>query len=446
MKFYNRKRELTLIRSFMQKRNRAHIIVITGRRRIGKTRLVLEAVGDKGIYLFAKNKTFPELLNDWTEELAKKFKIYGKFENFEQFLDFLFSKAKNTPITVIFDEVQRLYSIFPESFSTIQKVYDTQKETSKILIIFTGSAYTLMEKIFKDSKEPLFGRASEIMQLSYLPVKALEEILRDFNLFSGENLLHLFSIFDGIPYYIEELVETGRKSFKSALKELIVSRDLLWEEGENLLKTEMGKEYTAYFSILSAIAKGRKTRNEIVHYTGIKEPGAYLNALEKTYRIIERKVVVTKGKKSKISRYYFRDNFLDFWFRFIERYSSYRELGLREKAFEKIWEELPEFEGKKLEKLVLRKIIEENPLDLEFTKAGSYWDRKGQMEVDLLLINEEKKIAYAFEIKRNKNKISKKRLLFLSRLNETIGELRGFKIIPGAAWIEPEGLQMKIFQ
>ncbi len=447
MKFYNREKEKNVIKYFMNKSKGSRILVITGRRRIGKTRLVNEIVNGKGIYLFTKRKSYKEIITEWTENLKKYEKIYGEFKSFEELLEYLFDRGRKKKIIIIFDEIQNLYYSDKSAFSTFQKVFDLNKEKSSILFIFTGSIYSLMEKIFKNAKEPLFGRASEIIKLSYLPIKAQERILKDYKLFSGENLLHLFSIFDGTPYYVEEFVDIKKKTFKSALRTMIVERNFLWEEGENILKEEFGKEYSIYFSILQSITKGKRTRNEISQEIGIKELGGFLNNLEKVYKIIERRVpIFKKNANSKLTRYYLRDNFLTFWFYFMDRYRSYKELGQNELAFNRIWKELPQYEGKKLEAMVLRKIIEENPLNIDFSEAGNFWNRKGTLEVDLILLNKNEKIAYIFEIKRNRKKITQKIINHICNLNNKIEELKYYKIVPVIAFIDKNGLNIEIME
>ncbi len=444
MRFYDREKEKKTIISFARKTDRARIVVLTGRRRIGKTRLLLELFGEDALYLFTKKKSYIELIKEWSEILREYLGFQGWFRSVEEMMNYILDTGKNKRIVVIFDEIQNLYFSKPSAFGEIQKVFDTKKEKSKVLLIFTGSVFSLMEKIFQDKKEPLFGRASEIMELKPLPVYSLENVLQDYVMFSGENLLHLFSITGGIPYYIEELMEVKGKSFKEKLKSIIVERDLFWEEGENLLKGEMGKEYSVYFSILSAIAKGKRTRSEISQFTGIKELGGYISSLEKTFKLIEKRIPVLKKPRSKLARYYIKDNFLDFWFSLVEKYSFYREIGRKEKAFNLLWKELPSFEGKKLENLVFKKIIEESPVDFNFDKAGGYWDRKGRIEVDLLLINSLEKIAIAFEIKRNRKKISARKIKELEKLNEIIGELKHYKIIPAIGYLTTKGVSIEI--
>ncbi|MCX6581985.1 MAG: ATP-binding protein [Candidatus Aminicenantes bacterium] len=184
MKFYDRINELKRIAEFIdivgKKGSRA--LVITGRRRIGKTRFAVEAVKKTdSLYFFTKKKRINEIISEWSDEIKSKFGnvFYGSFGTLEEFLRFLFEFSNKTPLVIIFDEFQNLFFSDSSAFGTFQKIYDLYREKSHALLIFLGSSFSLMNKIFKDSKEPLFGRASDIMTLSNLPLKAQKEILTD---------------------------------------------------------------------------------------------------------------------------------------------------------------------------------------------------------------------------------------------------------------------------
>lgn len=450
MKFYDRVNELKRVSEFREivETKGSRVLVITGRRRIGKTRLAIESVKSANhLYFFTKKKRINEIITEWSEEVKKKFGdiFYGNFPNIEEFLKFLLDFSAKNPLVIIFDEVQNLLLSDSSAFGTFQKVYDLYKEKSHALLIFLGSSFSLMNKIFKNAKEPLFGRASDIMTISYLPLKAQEEILKDADLFSGENILHLFSIFDGIPKYIEELVDIGHKEFKENLKFLLTDREFLWDEGENLLKEEFGKEYSSYYSIMSAISKGRRKLNDIEQFTGIKDAGVYLKNLEETYKMISRRLPVTaRSVKERDGRYYMRDNFLDFWFRFVEARRNLKEIDRAEEAFVEIWEQLPVYEGRKLEDMTIRKMIEENPLEIHFTRTGKYWDRKGAVEMDAVFIDDREHKVYLFEVKINRQKIRRQQLADLKAKAAAIPELKGYEIILGISYIDKAGLKIEI--
>lgn len=441
MKFYGREKEIALIKKFIEtvEKKSSRIIVITGRRRIGKTRLALESVKGKNyIYFFTKKKKINDIITEWSNEIKEKFGdvFYGNFSSFEELVKFLFDFSKKKPVILIFDEIQNLLFSEPSAFGTFQKIFDLNKDKTKALLIFLGSSFSLMEKIFKSSKEPLFGRASEIMRLSYLPLKVQSQILKDNGFDSGMDLLHLFSIFDGIPKYIEEFIDLDKKDFMESMHELVTGRDFIWEEGDNLVKEEFGKEYSSYFSILSAISKGRRLLGEIEDFSGIKNAGAYIRNLEDIYRMIERKLPITsKSHIERKGRYYINDNFLEFWFRFIESKRTLKETGKSKQAFSEIWCELPSYEGRKLEDMVIRKIIEENPTVINFSRAGKYWDRKGTVEIDVVLTDEKGKKAYLYEVKINKEKLNKGVIDGLNKKGRSIYEFREYEIITGVAYI-----------
>ena len=414
MKFYGRKKDLRKIKTYWDvvKTGVSKILVITGRRRIGKTRLALEATKDiPSLYFFVTRKKVAELLRDWSAQIKDTLEnsYIGEFSKVEEFLNFLFEYSRKNPLTVIFDEFQNFSYTYPEVYSILQKVYDLQKDGSSLLIIISGSSHSLMEKIFLGKKEPLFGRASDTLHLSYLSLEDQSQFLKDQGIVSQKHKVFFFSVFDGVPKYWEEIAVYNTSSFPDRLHKLFMEKEWIWDEGENILREEFGKEYVSYFSVLSAIAKGRRILGEIQQFSGIKEASAYLKKLENVYRLIERRVPVTEKNRvsSRKGRYYLSDNFFTFWFAFVEPNRYLREIGQQERAVNKFLSNLDSFSGRMLEKMAIRKVIEENPLGLEFSRIGGYWDRKGNVEIDMMILDDVNKKAYLFEVKLNKKKITK---------------------------------------
>ena len=139
MKFYGREKELALIKYFIEtiKKKGSRILVITGRRRIGKTRLALESVRNfDNLYFFTKKKRINEIIFEWSNEIKNKYGkvFYGSFNSFEEFIKFLFDFSKKKPIALIFDEVQNLLFSEPSAFGTLQKIYDLNREKSHVLL------------------------------------------------------------------------------------------------------------------------------------------------------------------------------------------------------------------------------------------------------------------------------------------------------------------------
>lgn len=207
------------------------------------------------------------------------------------------------------------------------------------------------------------------------------------------------------------------------------------------MREEFGKDYSVYHSILSAIALGKRSRNEI-EQAARSSVGGYLHKLEELYRLIKRdKPIFGKVSKAGIQRYYLADNFYEFWFRFISRYQALREINRKERAFENIWASLPDYEGYKFESLIKRIFIEINPFDLEFTRIGRYWDRKGENEIDLVLLDEDTAAAYAVEAKRSLARSLKKeeKIKFYSKV-AAIRDLADYKVSYYFAGIDKEDI------
>ena len=104
------------------------------------------------------------------------------------------------------------------------------------------------------------------------------------------------------------------------LNQLIKSDSIFLGEGKAILIEEFGKDYGIYFSILSAIARGKTSRSEIENVVG-KEIGGYLTKLENEYEVISKKQPIFEKSSTKNVRYTIEDNFFTFWFRFIYKYN-----------------------------------------------------------------------------------------------------------------------------
>jgi len=433
MKFYGRHQEIAKLQAYQQLslEKGAQMIVVAGRRRIGKTRLILEATQHiPHLYFFVTRKKLHELVLDWTVMLKKELGniFWGNFASFEELLEFLFHYSIEHPLTIIFDELQNFSYVDKSVYSIFQKLYDLHRNTAKLFLIFSGSSFSLMERIFKNNKEPLFGRASDIIDLSYLSVAAQSEFMNDEKLDNQMDKIFLFSLFDGVPKYWEELHSIPQKTFKERLQIILEQKDWIWEEGELILKEEFGKDYATYFSIISAIAKGRRRLNEIEQYAGIKDATIYLQKLERIYKIIEKRYPITdiRRPKSRKGKWYIRDNFFRFWFALIEPQKYLREILQMQLATSIILEKITSFSGRIFENMIFRKLIEENPINFNIMRIGKYWDRKGEIDVDLIVADDIGQNAYFFEIKLNKKKLDKKAVKKLKSNAETIHEFQNY--------------------
>lgn len=405
MKFYNRIKELEILnRNLKQSQKNACFTVMVGRRRIGKTALLLESVkGRKYLYLFVSRKNEALLCEQFQRDAvnAVGLQIFGNITRFKDLFEQLLIFATKEHYTLIIDEFQEFDNVNPSIFSDIQNLWDQYKDRVKINFIASGSIYSMMMKIFENRKEPLFGRLTSKITVQPFAVSVIKEILNDYNpQYTSEDLLCLFMLTGGVPKYIDLLMEAGAVTKNDMLDRVTSPDSPFLSEGKDLLVSEFGKEYGTYFSILQLIASGKTTQSEIDSIIN-KNTGAYLANLEKEYSLISRSRPMFSKPETRKTRWTLSDNYLRFWFRFIFSNQSLIEMGRNELLREYIERYYEQYSGLILEKYFRAKITEEERI----TAIGSYWDNKGENEIDLIALNDLDKTAIVAEVKRNLKKI-----------------------------------------
>ncbi|MDR1971099.1 MAG: ATP-binding protein [Treponema sp.] len=425
MKFYNRQTELAdLERGRILSESVASFTVLTGRRRIGKTMLVLESVKDqKYLYLFVSRKGESLLCAQFQEaaQAALGLRIYGELTEFAPFFEELLRFAETTPYTLIIDEFQDFERVNPSIFGEIQRLWDQYRDRSKINLIVSGSVYSLMMKIFEHGKEPLFGRKTAGLSLRPFTAAVIKEILSDYNpRYTPEDLLCLYMLSGGIPKYISLLLDRGAVTAKKMINQVTLPDSPFLGEGRELLVAEFGKEYGIYFSILQLIAAGKNSQSEIDSVIG-KNTGSYLANLEKDYALITKNKPVFSKPESRNTKYKIGDQYLRFWFRFIYPHESLVETGRTDLLREFVIKGYEQYSGSVLEDYFRDRIAREDRV----TTVGNYWDRKGENEIDIIALNDLDGTALVAEVKRNPRKLN---LTQLELKAEKIHGLGNYKI------------------
>ncbi|MCQ2270707.1 MAG: ATP-binding protein [Bacteroidales bacterium] len=401
MKFYNREIEIQEFNEIESlSRENAQMTVLVGRRRIGKTMLLLRATeGKTVVYLFVSKKTEAVLCQQFTEEASRVLNVpIGRYNRIADLLEHLMRLSENRPFTLIIDEFQELAKIDKSIIGDIQRVWDLNKDTARINLLISGSIYAMMHKIFEDSKEPLFSRAGHIIKLQAFQTGVLKQILQDYNpKHTADDLLALYSFTGGVAWYVELLMNAGAVTKEKIINYIFRENSLFLNEGKNILVEEFGKEYAVYFSVLECIARGITTRGAMESVIGSGDLGAYLSKLEKDYNIIRSRRPILAKSGTKVMRYFIADNFLTFWFRFIYKYMGYIESGGINILKDIVKRDYPTFSGIMLERYFRQKAIESG----QYTQVGNYWDKKGENEIDIILINDVRKQISIGEIKRN---------------------------------------------
>ena len=410
MKFFDRTRELEMLADIERRsHDNAQFTVLTGRRRVGKTSLLMRAFPKCDFaYLFVERKSEKDLCQTFKEELESQLglTIYGEPERFTQIFEAIMRFASVKPITVVIDEFQEFIKVNTSVFSGIQKIWDLYKDNAKINLVVSGSVYTLIQKIFKSKMAALYGRETAFIKIEPFRVSVLKEILGEYSPgYSNEDLLALWSFTGGVAKYVEMLIDAGVFT-KDAMIDFIIREDSPFvDEGRAVLVDEFGKEYGTYFSILSAIATGRTARNEISQAIG-RDAGGYLTRLESDYAVIAKKQPLFAAASAKSARYCLSDNFFVFWFRFVFKYGYLLEIKGYDRLREIIRRDYETFSGFALERYFRESFIESGT----WTRLGAWWDRKGENEIDLLAENELDGTYAVCEVKRDKSRIDLERV------------------------------------
>lgn len=405
MKFYDREIETQTLRKIQDiSKDYAQFTVITGRRRIGKTTLIRHAFKNtEYLYLFVARKSETLLCADLETSIRDILgEDLGEFNSFARLFEALLNISKRRNFTLVLDEFQNFRFVNDSIFSEMQNIWDTHKHEARLNLVVCGSVYTMMNKIFDDKKEPLYGRATSRMLLRPFRLDVVKEILKDYNPgHTPEDLLAFYMITGGVVKYIEQLVEQKALTKETILKYVLSFGSYFIPEGKDLISDEFGKDYGNYFSILWAIASGYNERGAIKSHTGI-EAGGYLDKLENSYDLIYRYRPYMAAPNSRIIKYGIKDNFLNFWFRFIYKYQSAIEIGNLEYVLNKVEESYNTFSGFILERY-FRQYYRETGL---YNLVTNYWEKNGDNEIDLIAVNEfDKEIVFG-EVKRNPARIN----------------------------------------
>jgi len=393
MIFVNRENELESLRRRLKSQS-FELIIIYGRRRIGKTALVLEAIKgleNESIYYLATERNNLLKFKDIVERKFPEVK-YIK-EDWEALFNFLKDKI------IIIDEFPYMIEEDTTILSAFQKIVDTMLVNTRTKLILIGSSISMMQDAIS-YKSPLYGRRTASIKLGELKFKSLKYFGFDL-----EEAIRVYGFAGGVPLYLNKV----KTPFFTWINEELKKPDsFIKDEVDFLLKYEF-REIGTYKEILYAISLGKNTLGEIKDFVKVGgDISSYLRKLERI-ELISREVPVAISTKEgkKRGRYVINDNFVNFWFRFV-----YPNLSLIEEGkFEIDENEYNEYLG-----FIFEKIAREYVRDkYNVRKIGRHWFK--DVEIDLLGIGE---IKVAGEVKWSEDVDSVK---LVSKLEEKLRRL-----------------------
>lgn len=401
MKFYDREKELQILRRNWEKsEQKSFFTVMMGRRRIGKTALLLRTQKEQRMLYLYVSKDNEHVLVEKFQRMAAEtlgLQIYGRMESFAQFFETLMQYGRDNHFTLVLDEFQNLLKVNPAIPSHIQDIWDRYHTSTHVNLIACGSIFSMMHKIFDNDDEPLYGRKDCEIRLRPFRIAVIKEILRDYNPdYTSEDLLCLYMLTGGVAKYIGQLMDAGATTKDQMLEWVTATGSPFLSEGIELIMAEFGRDYSNYLSILQLIAGGMTVQNQIDNIIG-KNTGTYLKNLHEDYNYINRLLPMFSKPGNRNIRWTMDDCFFRFWFRFILPNQNIIEMERNDLLLEIVQHDYCDYTGLVLEQYFRQRIAEEERV----TVVGNYWDRQGNNEIDLIALNDIDRTALVAEVKRN---------------------------------------------
>lgn len=386
-RFINREEELAYLNKEYDKHT-SSLVVIYGRRRTGKTALISKFGSDKNmLYFFATEEsenenrnTFKNLVADFIgNDLLKKANI----EDWDTIFKELIKYQPNEKKLLVFDEFQYLGKANQSFPSIFQKIWDLRLKDKNIMVILCGSLVSLMEDQTLSYNSPLYGRRTGQIKLGQIKFKNYHEFYKDKD---RKELIKYYSVTGGVPKYIE-LFEDSYDIFSAVDKNILTKQSFLYEEPIFLLQNEVS-EIGSYFSVIKAIAAGNHKLSKIADALGVKQTNLskYLKTLI-DLDILERQVPITENnpEKSKKGLYRIKDNFIEFWFKFIYPYKSLIEMGNTEIVLNRIRKNIYDNHISFIyEDICIEDMWYLNSIDtwnFHFDKVGRWWNNETEIDI-----------------------------------------------------------------
>ena len=421
MKFVGRQVELDMLNRFYRGR-RAGLMILYGRRRVGKTQLLAHWIRqhkiDPVLYWTAAVQTAPLQLRDFSQALIRFDPSYGSlpspdfsFADWDKALDQLGQIAERTrgPLVVIIDEFTHLMRADRSLASVLQRVWDHRlSHISNLRLILTGSLIGVMENQVISAQAPLYGRATMQYRLRALPFGQLREL---FPSWSPAERVAVFAVCGGIPGYLELFAGAGR--FTEGLGRALSSGSILLTDPTLLISDQL-RDPAMYESVLSALGSGYHAWGDIARMSAVAETnlGFYVKQLS-DLELIERREPVLAPPRSHRGRYHIRDPFLRFYYRFVVPNRTAVQRGDQSVVLDAARADLRAFIGTYVFEELCREWAwsDGGPGGLGFVpeEVGSYWkkERSQPVQLDVVAVRSREKRLFIGEAKWEEGHIAR---------------------------------------
>jgi len=392
----------------------AEFVIVHGRRRIGKTEMLIRAVKE-GMYFVGRQESPKDQLKRFSMKLSGVLNddMIGKYglKSWDEALDHI---ASHGNLTIVFDEFPYMVESDPSIPSTFQEWWDHRLSRTRVKLIFCGSSMSMMEQYLFNRKAALYGRRTKQLKMEPMSFIQAEEF---FPRLKFEEMIKIYGAAGGTPAYLTEF----RNGFNEGIMNFFEKSELLYSDAMYILREEV-REPRYYHSILEAIAAGASTFPEIMNRTGLgREVTSKYLAILRDLNIIVRKTPVTKKGSSRKGTYEIWDNYFRFWFKFVFPNEDLIETGRKDLLKKLLEREYPAYLGKVVEGIITPLLIDRYP---EY-RIGRWWFK--DKEIDIVGVDETSSRMFACEVKWKRSPANYRDVENLMEKAAFIEKTKGFR-------------------
>ena len=409
MQFIGREEQLSKIEKAISE-DQMHVSLIYGRRRVGKSELVKQALQRtdvKSIYYECKQVTEASNTQSISDIVSAEFGLPRlAYTQIEELLDFLFKTAINEKLILVLDEYPYLRENVKGLDSILQSLIDKYRDSSKLKLIILGSYVEIMRSLIGHAN-PLFGRVDLVIDLKQMDYY---ESSLFYPKYSPEDKVRVYSVFGGVPYY-NRLIDDS-KSVRDNIIDLVASTGARLENEISMyLNSEISKTVNAN-EVFEALAAGYSKYSDILSQSHVSSGPTLVDVLDKLIRmeVVSKTTPVNDESNRKKAGYHISDNLSLFYYRYVFRYLSQMtimdSLTFYDKYINKDFEEY--FVPHQFEDICRQYLIRQNKkhaIEPPFEKIGKYYydDPVSKTNGEFDIVTEDE-IGYVFyEVKfRNK--------------------------------------------
>lgn len=380
-RFVDREAELAFLESAWA-RPEAQLLVLLGRRRIGKTALLRHFAGRHRVVHYVATRLpeaqqLAELGERVGEALGDRLLAANGFRDWRQVFALLAEGRER--VALVLDEYPYLAEANPALSSLLQRTWDESLASSGAWLLLCGSSVSMMERETLEARAPLYGRRTGQLRLGPVPFSAVAEFVPGYGF---EDRVRTWAVFGGVPQYLQ-MLDAARPLLANLRERVFGPGAPLRDEVEYLLRQEL-VETRIYFGILAAIADGKQKVGEIVNATHLPQGNVskYLSVLA-SLGLVVREVPASEAQpeKSKRGLYRIADPFVRFWFRHVRRGWSRLESGQAEAVLREVAADLDHLAAEAYEELCRQRVAAGGLGPGPWQRVGRWWSRTDEIDV-----------------------------------------------------------------